>query len=61
MELATVTILENLHFYKCKHFIGIAARNKLCSIPSRAKDEALGQKPKRGRPTLFKRSALLRE
>jgi hypothetical protein len=67
-RLAWIQLEEwNLHcpyfgkFYKCKHLIGIAARNKLCSIPSRAKDEALGQKPIRGRPTLLKRSALLRE
>ena len=47
-------------FFLDVNVIGLAARNKFCTIPSRAKDEVLGQKPKRGRPKLF-RSFLVRD
>lgn len=45
--------------YKCKHFTGLAIRLKYITPPVEAKNIAIGQKRKRGRPTKAKCALLV--
>ena len=55
----TCTCPPFLKLFKCKHIIGIAARQKLVQVPLAAKDTPINQKRRRGRPKMATKSLLV--